>query len=115
MRKFAAVQCFHRKDLQIEIDTSSPLTISDLRGIARSKVELGMRRRVRLPATWSMLMGGDDLIPAWGPGGRVMWLRLALSYFLIARSDEMFATSSRVVHRAHCLPRRNVAIFRGGR
>ena len=41
-----------------------------------------------------------------------MRLRLTLSCFLIARADQMFATSSGMVHPAHCLTRRDVAFFR---
>ena len=40
-----------------------------------------------------------------------MWLCLSLSYFLLTRSDEMFAITAGVVHRVHCLARRDVAFF----
>ena len=42
-----------------------------------------------------------------------MWMCLSLSYFSTASADEMFATSSGKVHPAHCLTRRDVALFRG--
>ena len=42
-----------------------------------------------------------------------MWLCLCLSYFLIARPDEVFASDSGVVHPEHCLTRGNVAFFAG--
>ena len=42
-----------------------------------------------------------------------MWLCLCLSYFLIARLDEVFASDSGVVHPAHCLTRGDVAFFVG--
>ena len=42
-----------------------------------------------------------------------MWLCLSLSYFLIARSDEIFASSSRGAHPVHCLTRKDVAFFFG--
>ena len=111
--KFAAIQYFHRTQAQVEIDTTSQLTSCALRGIARSQVERGVRRRTRLPVTWSMLRDAEDVAQSWGPGGRVMWLCLSLSYFLIARADEMFAASSGTVHPAHCLTRGDVAFFRG--
>ena len=111
--KFAAIQYFHRTQAQVEIDTTSPLMTCTLRGITRSQVESGVRRRVRRPVTWSMLRDAEDIAQSWGPGGRVMWMCLSLSYFLIARADEMFATSSGLVHPAHCLTRRDVALFRG--
>ena len=113
--KFAAIQYFHRTQAQVEIATTSQLTNCVLRGIARAQVELGVHRRIRLPVTWGMLRDGEDLEKSWGPGGRVMWLCLSLSYFLITRSDEMFAASSGRVHPAHCLTRRDVAFFRGDR
>lgn len=51
------------------------------------------------------------MTPKWGGGGgmggRVTWLyRLSQSYFLIPRSDEMFADSSVVAHPVHCKLRR---------
>ena len=61
-----------------------------------------------------MLIAGQELIPSWGSGGRVVWLCLDLSYFFFARSDEVFANSSGVVHPAHCLTRGDVAFFSGG-
>ena len=42
-----------------------------------------------------------------------MWLSLCLSYFLIARSDEVFASDLDVVHPAHCLTTEDVAFFAG--
>lgn len=111
--KFAAVQYFHRTEMQVEIATTSPLIKCALRGIARLHIDQGIRHRVRLPVTWKMLLEGERLIPAWGVGGRVLWLCLSLSYFLIARSDEIFASSSGQVHPAHCLTRKDVAFFRG--
>ena len=96
--------------MQIEVDTSSPLIKCALKGVMRFQVEAGVSRRVRLPVlSWRMLMEGEDLALAWGPGGRVLRLCLSLSYLLIARSDEMFADSSGVVHPVHCLTRRDVA------
>ena len=42
-----------------------------------------------------------------------MWLCLCLSYFLIVRSVEAFASALGVVHPAHCLDRGDVAFFAG--
>ena len=60
-----------------------------------------------------MLTDAEDIAQSWGPGERVMWMCLSLSYFSTASADEMFATSSGKVHPAHCLTRRDVALFRG--
>ena len=85
-----------------------------LRGNANLQVQLGVRRCIRRPVTWSMLRDAADIVQSWGPGGRVMWMcSMSLSCFLIARADEMFAACSGTVHPAHCLTRPNVALFRG--
>ena len=44
----------------------------------------------------------------------MLWLRLCLSYFLMTRSDEMFAADSGVVHDVHCLARGGVAFYAQG-
>ena len=109
----AAVQYYHRVEAQADVIATSPLIRCALKGIARSHVEAGKRHRVRLPVTRRMLLDGESSIPAWGIGGRVMWLCLSLSYFLISRSDEIFARSSGVAHPVHCLTRKDVAFFSG--
>ena len=111
--KLAAVQYFHRLEAGVELPTTAPVLKSALKGIARSHVVAGTPRQVRLPVSWGMLLEGKGLIPSWGAGGKEMWLCLCLSYFLIARSDEMFASDSGVVHPAHRLTRGDVALFAG--
>ena len=112
--KLTAIQYFHRVDVGIELPIRSSLFRSTLQGISRSHTLAGTRPRVRLPILWEMLIAGQELIPSWGSGGRVVWLCLDLSYFFFARSDEVFANSSGVVHPAHCLTRGDVAFFSGG-
>ena len=86
---------------------------SALKGIARGHVAAGTPRQVRLPVSWEVLLEGDGLIPSWGAGGNEMGLCLCLSYSLIGRSDEVFASDSGVVHPAHCLTGGNVAFSAG--
>ena len=89
----------------------APVVQCALRGIARAHVTAGTPRRVRLPLLFGMLLVGETLIPTWGPEGKVLRLCLCLSYFLMARSDEMFAADSGVVHPVLCLTRGDVAFF----
>ena len=103
--KLAAVQYFHRLEAGVELPTTAPVLKSALKGIARGHVAAGTPRQVRLPVSWGMLLEGEGLIPSWGAGGKEMRLCLCLSYFLIARSDEVFTSDSGVVHPAHCLTR----------
>ena len=91
--KYAAVQYYHRVEAQAEIILTSPLIRCALKGTATSHVKASTRHRVRLPVTWIMLLDGESLIPARGIGRRVMWLCMSLSYFLVARSDEIFSNS----------------------
>lgn len=104
---FREIRCsvfLRRREAQVEREATSPLIKCALRGIARSHVVQGTRHRVRLP--WRMLLEGEYLVPARGVGGEVLWLCMSLSYFFIARSDEMFASSLGRVHPARCLTRR---------
>lgn len=68
---------------------------------------------MRLPVSWGMLLDGESLISSWGAGGKEMWLFLCRSYFLIARSDGVFASDLGVAHPVHCLTRGDVAFFAG--
>ena len=86
--KPSAVLHFHRINLQLELPTSSPLIKRALKGVTRSHVAAGTPKRVRRPISWDSLLEGQGLALSWGPGGRVLWLSLALGYFFVARSDE---------------------------
>lgn len=111
--KLAAVQYFHRVDKQLELPAGAPLIKRSLLGVARVHVRAGTKSRSRVPVSWETLLEGQQLTASWGPGGRVLWLCLALSYFLVARSDEVFATLSGQCHQVHCLRRSDVEFFHG--
>ena len=106
---------FHRVNLQMELPTSSPLIKRGLKGVTRSHVAAGTPKRVRRPISWLAMLEGQGLPSSWGPGGRVLWLSLALDYFFVARSDEIFASPAGAVHPVHCLTRRDVALYKGER
>ena len=85
---------------------------------ARSKALLGPRcGRDAPPGASSGVLGdavkGGGSHPLLGCRGKGDVACLCLSYFLIARSDEVFASDSGVVHPAHCLTRGGVASFAG--
>ena len=71
----------------MELPTKSPLLERVFSGIPLAHAVAGTKLRM--------------LVPSRGRGGRILWLRLALGYFLMARSDELFATDTSVVHQAH--------------
>lgn len=109
--KLAAVQFFHRTNVQLELPTGAPLVNRALKGIERIHVQVGTPRRVRGPVSWETLLQGQHLIPSWGQGGRVLWLCLALSYLLMTRAEEMFASMAGEVHPVHCLCREDVTFM----
>ena len=50
---------------------------------------------MRRPISRDALLEGQCLASSWGPGGRVLWLSLALGYFVVARSDEIIRLADR--------------------
>ena len=79
--KLSVMLHFHRINLQMELPTSSPLIKRALKGVTRSHVAAGTPKKVRRPISWDALLEGQGLASSWGPGGRVLWLSLALNYF----------------------------------
>ena len=78
-----------------------------------------MRRRrtrhgVRRPLTWEMIRVMEESIGAWGVGGRIVWIGLALTYQLLLRASELFAEEGGKVQEVHCLRRGDVAFFGKG-
>ena len=69
----------------MELPTSSPLIKRALKGVTRSHVAAGTPKRVRRPILWDSLLEGQGLALSWGPGGRVLWLSLALGYFFYGK------------------------------
>ena len=98
----------------MELPTSSTLIKRALKGVTRSHVAAGTPKRVRRPISRDSLLERQGLALSWGPGGRVLWPSLALGYFFVARSDEIFASLAEAVHPVHCLTKRDVALYKGG-
>ena len=99
----------------MELPTLSPLIKRALKGVKRSHVFAGTPQRVRRPISWDSLLERQGSALYWGPGGRVLWRSLALYYFFVARSDEIFASPAGAVHPVHCLTRRDAALYKGER
>ena len=113
LSKLAAIQYCHRVDVGVELPIRSPLIMNTLQGISRSQTVAGTRPRVRFPISWDMMIAEQDLIPAWGSGGKVLWLCRGMCYFFFAKLDEVCANGSGVVHLAHCLTRDDEEFFSG--
>ena len=109
----AAIKFFHKLHLGWEVPTSHCLIVAAGKGIARIRGGVGKKAQVRLPLTWSMLAQGYLTVSEFKEGGRVMWLGLALTYFLLCRASELFAYADGLVHPEFCLTRNSLTFYRG--
>lgn len=62
----------------------------------------GKKAQVRLPLTRSILSHGYLTATDFEDGGLVMWLGLALSYFLICRASELLTHTNGLIHPEFC-------------
>ena len=90
-RKIAESQYFHRGEVGMELPAKSPLLERVFSGTSRAHAVAGTKLRVRRQVSWDILLKGETLVSSWGRGGRVLWLCLALGYFLMTRSDELLS------------------------
>ena len=60
-----------------------------------------------------MLFKGEQRITSGRPGGRVLWLSLAIRFLIIARSDEVWAKDEGGVYSTRCLTRADIAFDSG--
>ena len=68
---------------------------------------------MRLPLTWSILAHEYLTVTSSQEVGDVMWLSLALSYFLLCCASELFACANGLVHPDFCLTRDCLTFFCG--
>ena len=109
----SAIKFFHCISRGFEIDTTHPVIANALKGVARLRADVGNQATVRRPVSWDMLLAGEELIPTWRAGSRVLWVALCGSFCLLTRASEMFAETRLRVHETYCLRHADVAYFRG--
>ena len=85
-----AINFCHKQFVGLSISLGNPLIGSVSQGIKMAHVGKGSHRRVRRPMTRGMLTGMQENVRLRGVGGRVMWIGLASSYFLMLRASELF-------------------------
>ena len=83
----AAIKFFHKLYLGWEMTTSLCLIAPAGQAMDRFRGMSGKNAQVRLPLTWSTLAHGYLTVTSPQEGGDVMWLGLALSYFLLCRAS----------------------------
>ena len=94
----AAINFFHEMLAGWELPLSHCMIIAMGTGIDRAHGMSTKKKRVRLPLTWEMLAEGRQAVVSMKYGGYVMWLALAVSYFLLCRASELWAYANEQVH-----------------
>ena len=107
----AAVKYFHQVLFHLDWPITNELVIKTLKRVARSHAGHGHQPRIRCPISWATMYSAEHLVSQWGPGGRIFFLGLGMSYFFLTRASEMFAESTNRVHPDHSLRRKDVADF----
>ena len=110
--KLVAINFYHEQFLGLPVPMSNPLIRSVGQGIKRAHVGMGSQQNVRRPLTWGVLTEMQESVQAWGIGGTVLWIGLALTNFLMLRTSELFAKGRGVFHKVYCLRRGDVVFFR---
>ena len=88
--KLVAIIIYHEQCVGLSMPLGNPLIRSVKQGIKRAHVEKCTQQRVRTPSTWGMLTRMQDSVPSCGVGGRVVWMGLALPFFMF-RASALFA------------------------
>ena len=83
----AAIKFFHKLYLGWELTTSHCMIVAAGKGIDRYLGMSGKNAQVRLPLTWSILTHGYLTVTSSEEGGDIMWLGLALWYFLLCQAS----------------------------
>lgn len=109
----AAIKYFHKMFAGWELPTSHCMVIAVEKGIDRAHGKSDIKPRVRQPLTWAMLTDGKSALTDGGIGWQVVWLGLALSYFLLCRASEIWAYNNGLVHSEYCLTRGDLTFFVG--
>ena len=82
----AATIVFHKMLAGWQQPTSYCMILAVGRGIDQAHGMSNKKAQVRLPLTWAMLSQGRRVVASMVDGGDVMWLGLAMTYFLFVQS-----------------------------
>ena len=110
----AAINFLHKMFAGCELPTSHCMILVVEKGLDRVHGVLNKKARVRLPLTWAMLSQGRRVVESMVDGGYVMWLGLAVSYFLLCRASELWAYADGKVHPDYCLTQNSLTFLREG-
>ena len=109
----AAIKYFHKMFAGWELPTTHCMVVAVGKGIDRAHGKSDIKPRVRKPLTWGMIGAGRAVVEALGEEGKVAWLGVALSYFLLCRASELWAYGNGLVHADFCLTRGDLTFLKG--
>ncbi|CAB1109183.1 unnamed protein product [Ectocarpus sp. CCAP 1310/34] len=109
--KLVAVKYYHKR-IGVDLPMKHHFFRAVKAGLAREST-LHTESRMRRPISWTILRSGIRTAAAWGEGGRVLWLGLAVSYFFMCRPSEIFAYGNGKIHKEFGITRGNVAFWKG--
>ena len=101
----AAINLFHQRFAGWELPMSHCMIAAVGKGIDQAHGMSKKKAQVRLPLSWSLLSQGRQAVASMEDGGRVMWLGVAVSYFMSCRAPEQWAYADGNVHPEFCLTR----------
>ena len=107
----AAIKFFHQVLFHFDLPIAHALVVKALKGVERSHADHGHQPRIRRPISWATIYSAKHTASQWGPGGRLLFLGLGVSFFFLTRASEMFALGTDRVHPDYCLRRKDVALF----
>ena len=79
-----AIKYFHKMFAGWELPTTLCMVVAVGKGIERAHGKSAVKpTRVRKPLTWGVICAGRAVVEALGEEGKIAWLGVALSYFLL--------------------------------
>ena len=101
----AAIKFFHKLYAGWELPPSHGMIVTVGKEIDRAHRISLKKVQVRLPLTWALLSQGKQVVASMVDEDHVMWLGLALSYFLLCRASALWADADGKVNPEFCLTR----------
>lgn len=101
--RLVTIICYHEQFVGLSGPLGIPLTRSAKKQrVKRAHVETSTQQRVSRPVTWSILTRIHGSVPSWGVGKKIVWIGLALSYFLMLQVSELLAGEKEGFHGICC-------------
>ena len=108
----STIKQYHKMFGGWELSTDHHMVVAVGKGVGRVHGRSDVRRKVRKSLTWDILVQGWGIFANRDHELSVVWMGLALPYYLLCRVSEIWAYGNGLVHPDVCLTRRGV-VFKG--